>query len=306
MEKGTAPNEKDLSLSVILPVYNEEEAIAETISSVVTECKDLGIPYEVIVVDDGSSDSTLEKVRKFDVRLIRHPYNIGNGAAVKRGIRAARNDVIIFLDADGQHDTKDFRQFLELIRDYDMVVGARVKESDTERHRDIANSIYNLLASYICSRRVLDLTSGYRAIRSEIARQFVYLLPNTFSYPSTLTLSMHRAGYCIAYTPIQVRRRKGKSKISLFKDGFRFLVIILRLAVFYAPLKVFLPISALLALAGLVLYVQRYLATGAFSPGAILLMLAALIIFVLSLLSEQISYLRYQNPGATQTDSKAK
>jgi glycosyltransferase involved in cell wall biosynthesis len=306
MEKGIAPDKKDLSLSVILPVYNEEEAIAETLSSVVRECEGLGIPYEVIVVDDGSSDSTPEKVRNFAVRLIRHPYNIGNGAAIKRGIRAARNDVIIFLDADGQHDAKDFRQFIELIRHYDMVVGARDKESDTEKHRDFANSIYNFLASYISGRRVLDLTSGYRAIRRPIADQLVYLLPNTFSYPSTLTLSMHRAGYSIAYTPVQVRRRKGKSKISLLRDGFRFLVIILRLAVFFAPLKIFLPISILLAIAGVVLYFERYLATGAFSPGAILLMLGALIIFVLSMLSEQISFLRYQNPGATQTDWKGK
>jgi hypothetical protein len=184
-----------------------------------------------------------------------------------------------------------------------MVVGARTKESETAKHRDLANSIYNAIATYICARRVLDLTSGYRAIRSEIAKQLVYLLPNTFSYPSTLTLSMHRAGYSIAYLPILARKRKGKSKINIFKDGFRFLVIILRLAVFYAPMKVFLPISILLWLVGLVLYVTRYIATKALSPGAELLFIVGLIVFVLSLISEQISFLRYQNPGASGKES---
>jgi glycosyltransferase involved in cell wall biosynthesis len=285
-------------ISIVLPVFNEEEVIEETLTTIISECSQLGLPYEIIVVDDGSTDSTAKKIEKFDVHLVRHPYNIGNGAAVKRGIRAAKKDVIIFMDADGQHDPAELRNFTELIKDYDMVVGARLKESETERHRDFANSVYNALASYICGRAVKDLTSGYRAIRRDIANQLVYLLPNTFSYPSTLTLSMHRAGYSIAYLPIKVRKRMGKSKINIIKDGLRFLIIILRLAVFFAPMKVFLPVCILLWVVGFALYIIRYLTTAALSPGASLLLLAGLIVFVLSMISEQISYLRYQNPGA--------
>jgi glycosyltransferase involved in cell wall biosynthesis len=294
------PPEQILSpdLSIILPMYNEEKAIGRTLHDLTLILSSLpGIRFEILVIDDGSSDNSgteVEKIQNHCIRLIRHPYNIGNGAAVKTGIRQAVGQYILMMDADGQHRPEDIPRLLEHSQTYDMVVGARTKESDTAVHRDIANSIYNRFASYICGRPIEDLTSGFRLIKADLAKSLVYLLPNTFSYPSTITLAVVRGGFSLKYVPIVVLKRVGKSKINLMVDGTRFLTIILRITVFFSPLKVFVPISLFFFLTGFFWYLYRVFVVGTgFPPISSLLMTTAVVIFLIGLVSEQITYLRY-------------
>jgi glycosyltransferase involved in cell wall biosynthesis len=286
-------------VSLVLPMFNEEQAVATTLRQLLDLFATTLAHYsfEIIVVDDGSSDKSAEQVRQIDsthIRLVQHPYNIGNGAAVKTGIRQAKGEYILLMDADGQHQPEDIPRLLEHAETYDMVVGARTNESDTAVHRDLANTVYNRLASYICGRPIDDLTSGFRLIRAELAKSLVYLLPNTFSYPSTMTLAVVRGGFSLKYIPIAARKRVGKSKINLLVDGSRFLTIILRIAVFFAPLKVFIPVSLFFFLSGFSWYVYRvfFVGTG-FPPISSLFMTTAVIIFLIGLVSEQITYLRY-------------
>jgi glycosyltransferase involved in cell wall biosynthesis len=227
--------------------------------------------------------------------MVRHPYNIGNGAAVKTGIRQSRGKYILLMDADGQHLPSDIPRFLELADRYDMVVGARSNPANSAVHRNIANRLYNRFAAYVCNHPIEDLTSGYRLVRAEVAKSFVYLLPNTFSYPSTLTLAVIRAGYSLTYIPIEVNRRIGRSKINLVVDGTRFFMIILRIGVFFAPLRVFIPLSGTLFMTGLLWYIyKQFVMDKGFPPVSSLLMITAAIIFCIGLISEQISYLRYE------------
>ena len=242
--------EPQVEISVILPAYNEAENIAALIRQIQGVLDAAGRTCEILVVDDGSDDGTGAQAAQAGAVVIRHPYNIGNGAAVKTGIRHARGQVLVMLDADGQHPPEDIPRLLALIGEYDMVVGARSAASDTALHRDIANQLYNLLASYVSGRKIEDLTSGFRAIKASVARGFVYLLPNRFSYPTTITLATIRSGRSLAYVPIASRRRQGRSKIRLLRDGIRFLLIIAKIATFYSPLKVFIPVSVSMFLTG--------------------------------------------------------
>jgi glycosyltransferase involved in cell wall biosynthesis len=286
-------------LSVILPVYNEEAVIAAFVEKLAAQLAQsvLGA-YEIIVVDDGSTDQTLARLQQVagvTLRLCRHPYNIGNGAAIKTGIRQARGEYLLLMDADGQHPVEDIPRLLAQAEQYDMVVGARTAASASQWHRDVANTIFNLFASYICGFVIRDLTSGFRLINAAIAKSFVYLLPNTFSYPTTLTLAVLRAGYSLTYVPIVGRARVGRSKIKPLVDGARFLTIIFRIAVFFAPLKVFLPISLLFFGTGFCWYLYRVFGEGrGFPPVSSLLMITSVIIFLIGLISEQITYLRYR------------
>ncbi len=293
--KDESPNPE---LSVVLPVYNEEDAVADTVREIIEQLTSQKMTYEIVLVDDGSVDASAARVENIDnpaVRLVQHPYNIGNGAAVKTGIRQARGKYILLMDADGQHLPRDIPRFLELADRYDMVVGARSNPANSAVHRNIANGLYSRFAAYVCNHPIEDLTSGYRLIRAEVAKSFVYLLPNTFSYPSTLTLAVIRAGYSLTYIPIEVNRRIGRSKINLIVDGTRFFMIILRIGVFFAPLRVFLPLSGALFMTGLLWYVyKQFVLDKGFPPISSLLMITAAIIFCIGLISEQISYLRYE------------
>ena len=275
-------------VTVVIPAYEE----AEIISKVVREVLDLHPDFEVLVVDDGSQDRTAEEARLAGARVIQHPYNMGNGAAVKTGIRHASGKIVVLMDGDGQHAANEIDKLLRLMGNHDMVVGARTKGSSRSFHRYGANLIYNLLASYITKFRVQDLTSGFRAIRASVARRYLHLLPNTFSYPSTLTLSFLRSGRSIRFVPIVTRERKGKSKIRLFSDGARFFLIIVRIALLYAPLRIFLPVSLTQFLAGFGWYLYTYLTQQRFTNMSLLLFLSALTIFMLGLVSEQIALLR--------------
>ena len=295
---NTMPPSNSLYLSVVLPMYNEEKVVGNVLEPLIKLLsQDLNLPSEIIVVDDGSSDQSAANVEQFDhplVRLCRHPYNIGNGAAIKTGIRQARGEYILMMDSDGQHKVDDIPRLLEQIGTFDMVVGARTRQSDTEFHRDIANKVYNMFASYVCGRRIDDLTSGFRVIKANLAKEFVSLLPNTFSYPTTLTLAVVRAGYNLEYIPIAVRRRVGKSKIKLFRDGSRFLLIILKIATLFSPLKVFLPVSIAMFLTGVSYGLFKVIFLGSrYGPTSAMLMTMSVMVFMVGLVSEQVAQLGF-------------
>jgi glycosyltransferase involved in cell wall biosynthesis len=279
----------DQKVSIIMPAFNEEKAIV----SVIAGLKGLNVADEIIVVDDCSNDKTAEVAAKAGARVIRHPYNKGNGAAIKTGIRNANGDVIVMMDSDGQHDPADVPKLLAPIGEYDMVVGARVKNEKGSVHRNFANRVYNALATYLCGVKILDLTSGFRAIKRSVAKQFVYLLPNKFSYPTTITMALIRAGHNVKYEALTMHRRIGKSKISIFKDGFRFFIIMFRIISLFKPMKVFLPASILFTVLGLANYIHTFIRYHHFTNMSALLIIAGMNVFLLGLIAEQISQLRY-------------
>lgn len=283
------------TLSIILPAYNEADSIDSLIQNIQGIVQRAGYSFEILVIDDGSHDNTAVIAKAAGARVIRHPYNIGNGAAIKTGIRNARGDVLIMLDADGQHPPEDIPRLVEKIGSYDMVVGARTAGSDTDFHRDLANMTYNILASYVSGYKIEDLTSGFRAVKADLARSFLYLLPNRFSYPTTITLATLRSGRSLAFIPIKGRRRKGKSNIKLLRDGLRFLLIIIRVATFYSPLKVFIPVSVLMFLTGLLYGLYKVLFLGTrYGPTSAMLMTVSVVIFMVGLVSEQVAQLRFE------------
>lgn len=294
-----------LDLSVVIPAYNEEQAISGVVSKVHQVLSDQDLAYEVIVVDDGSEDHTGEMAREAGARVLNHAYNIGNGAAVKTGIRAAQGAILVLMDGDGQHDPGEIRTLLDKMEKYDLVIGARTPDSETDFHRDFGNQIYNLFASYICNRRIEDLTSGFRVVRAEIAREFLPLLPNTFSYPTTMTLAAARSGYQYTFHPIKVKRRKGKSKISLIEDGTRFFLIIFKISTIFTPLKVFIPASFGLFFLGLGYGLYKVLFLGTrYGPTSAMLMTISGVVFLIGLVSEQISQLRFEKMmGAPKSNS---
>ncbi len=287
------------ALSIIIPAYNE----AAVIGSVLDEILALGLDAEILVVDDGSTDGTSQEAgARAGVRVITHPYNIGNGAAVKTGIRNACGELILLMDGDGQHRPADIPRLLDGLDRYDMVVGARTRASNTERHRDIANWLYNRIASYITAYPVADLTSGFRALRAPIARSFVYLLPNGYSYPTTLTIALFRGGYSVRYEPIVAAARTGRSKIRLLRDGIGFLLTLLRIGTLFTPMRIFLPVSAALTLSGGLYVAYSLIALGRFSGFAGLLVLSGIMLFMLGLISEQIALLRMSQASFTHRE----
>ena len=289
MNTQTADNHTHANVTILLPAYNEALSIADTIKKI----KKLYPHYELLVIDDGSSDHTVQNAIESGANVRPHPYNIGNGAAIKTGIRCAKGDWIVMMDADGQHDPADIAKLLEHKDKFDMVVGARSNKTQASFLRLVANSIYNTFASYVTKFDIQDLTSGFRLVRRESARKYLYLLPNTFSYPSTLTLAYLRSGLSIKYVPIEAKKRQGKSKIKLFQDGARFFLIITKIATLFSPLRVFLPVSFTLFLTGLIYYLYTFITAHRFSNMSALLFSSALIIFMMGLVSEQISQMRY-------------
>ena len=278
-------------VSIVIPAFNE----AESLEAVIKKITMLDLPgCEIIVVDDGSTDGSSDVALKAGANVIRHPYNIGNGAAVKSGIRVARGRTIVLMDGDGQHQPQDIPKLLAETRDYHMVVGARAKGSKLRFHRYAANMIYNWLASYVTQFNVRDLTSGFRALPRAEALRFIDLLPNTFSYPTTLTLAFLRSGLTVKYVPIQSLYRSGQSKISLVSDGFRFLLIITKIATLFAPFRIFLPVSVVCFLGGLTNYIYTYVTQHRFTNMSVFMFTTAVIIFMLGLISEQIALLRME------------
>ncbi len=282
------------AVSVILPARNEQGAVADTVRRV----RALLPQAQVIVVDDGSTDATARLAEEGGAMVLRRPYGMGNGAAIKAGARAATGDVLVFMDADGQHDPADIPRLLQRLHEgYDMVVGARDGGSQASLGRGLANRLYNRLASWMTGHPVLDLTSGFRAARAERFLEFIHLLPNGFSYPTTSTMAFFRSAYPVAYVPIQAARRIGKSHIRPLRDGVRFLLIIFKIATLYSPLKLFAPVAMGFALLGLGNYAYTYSTQHRFTNMSALLLSAAVIVFLIGLISEQITNLTYRRDG---------
>jgi glycosyltransferase involved in cell wall biosynthesis len=275
----------------VLPAKNEAGAIGQTIENI----KKLNIAHEVIVVNDGSTDRTKEIAEQAGAIVVTHPYAKGNGAAIKTGARTATGDVIVFMDADGQHDPNDIARLVEKFEQgYDLVVGARKKGSQASVGRGIANKLYNNLATYMTEHPVEDLTSGFRAVRAEKFREFLYLLPNGFSYPTTSTMAFFRAGYSVTYVPIHAAKRIGKSHIHPIKDGVRFFLIIFKIATLFSPLKMFLPIATLLFIMATGWYGYTLYGYNRFTNMSALLYTGSVMIFLMGLISEQITALMYK------------
>jgi len=251
----------------------------------------------LIVVDDGSDDDTSAIAAEQGARVVRHPQSLGNGAAIKRGFREASGDIIVFMDADGQHQPEDIPRLLEEMErtEADMVVGARDSSGQASKGRHLANAFYNWFSSQVAGQKIQDLTSGFRVVKAEKFVEFLDLLPNGFSYPTTSTMAFFRCGYLVRYIPISVQKRKGKSHIKPFKDGARFLIIIFKVATLYSPLKVFLPISVLFFMLGLGRYFYTYATMSTFTNMSALLMVASVQTFLVGLVSEQITALLYQS-----------
>jgi glycosyltransferase involved in cell wall biosynthesis len=282
--------------SIVIPVFNE----AENLEKLLEKINALALANaEIVVVDDGSTDDSARLALRAGATVVRHPYNVGNGAAIKSGIRAARGRFLVFMDGDGQHQPEDIPRLLREAGNYHMVVGARSKGSKLRVHRNVANSVYNLLASYVTKFPVKDLTSGFRVLERLDALRFIDLLPNTFSYPTTLTMAFLRSGLTVNYVPIQTLYRSGQSKISLVTDGVRFLLIITKIATMFSPFRVFLPVSFFFFFTGLANYLYTYLAFGRLTNMSVFMWTTAVIIFMLGLVSEQIAALRMERQHAT-------
>jgi glycosyltransferase involved in cell wall biosynthesis len=281
-----------MKLSIIIPAKNESKGLKE----ILPRLRGSFPTATILVINDGSNDNTTQVASSFEATVINQPYSKGNGAAIKAGARAASGDVLVFMDADGQHQPEDIQRLLDKLEEgYDMVVGARSMSGQAGLHRATANGFYNRLASWMVGHKVADLTSGFRAVRADKFRQFLYLLPNGFSYPTTITMSFFRAGYSVAYIPIHAPKRIGKSHIRLFKDGARFLLIIFKIGSLYSPLKLFAPISLSFFATGLGYYLYTYLTMHRFTNMSALLFISAVMVFLIGLISEQITALMYKD-----------
>jgi glycosyltransferase involved in cell wall biosynthesis len=277
-------------VSIVIPAYNEGEAIAGVVSALTTAAT----WREIIVVDDGSEDDTSARAAAAGAAVVRHPYNKGNGAAVKSGIRRASGEYILIVDGDGQHRADDARRLVSRLGEYDLVVGARSKATQATHTRRYGNGALNSLASYLTGREILDLTSGFRGARSDFLREFIHLLPNGFSTPATTTLTFIKAGYNVAFEPIEASQRVGSSKIRLARDGAKFLMIILKIVTIFSPLRIFVPLSVATFLTGAAYGVWNVAVHSRIPNGAVLLILFAVLVFLVGLVSEQISSLRFE------------
>lgn len=285
------------TLSIIIPAKNEQQGLA----ALLPKLRVLYPMSEIIVVDDGSTDDTVGVCEANQVKVVSHAYPMGNGAAVKTGARIANGDRLTFMDADGQHDPEDIARLLEkLDGGFEMVVGARTSESQASIGRLLGNSVYNRLASWMVGRKISDLTSGFRAVYRQKFCEFLDLLPNGFSYPTTITMAFFRSGYGVGYVPIQAHARNsnGKSHIRLLTDGARFFLIIFRVGTLYSPLKIFFPISLAHFLVGITYYGYTYVTYGRFTNMSALLLIVSVLIFLIGLVSEQITMLLYSERRA--------
>jgi glycosyltransferase involved in cell wall biosynthesis len=278
------------AVSVVVPAYNEAEAIGALVSSI----KGSASWREVIVVDDGSGDETGAAAAAAGACLVRHPYNKGNGAAVKSGIRHARGEFVLIIDGDGQHPPEDALRLVSRLGEYDLVIGARAESTQASAGRRFGNAALNRLAGYLTGREIPDLTSGFRGARREYLEEFLHLLPNGFSTPTTTTLAFIKAGYNVAFEPIHARQRTGHSKIRLASDGAKFLMIILKIVTLFSPLRIFLPLSLAAFALGAAYAIWTIATQSHVTNSSVLLIMLAVIVFLVGLVSEQIASLRFE------------
>lgn len=280
------------SISIVIPAMDEEASIGD----VVERLRAFTAWREILVIDDGSRDATADRARAAGARVIRHPYNKGNGAAVKSGIRSATGEFVLIVDADGQHPPEDALRIADRLGEYDLVVGARAPSTQATLGRRGGNALLNSLASYLAGRPIPDLTSGFRGARRDCLHEFLYLLPNGFSTPTTTTLAFIRAGYNVAFEPIDARPRTGQSKIRFARDGANFFLILLKIITLFSPLRIFVPVSLLSLVVGATYGVWTVAVNGRIPNGAVLLILFAVVVFLVGLVSDQVSALRFQGP----------
>ena len=283
-------------ISIVIPAYNE----GQTIGGVVAEARDQCPQAEVLVVDDASTDDTAERAAAAGARVIRRPYNVGNGAGVKTGIRAATKEVVLIIDGDGQHDPADIPRLLAHIGSHDLVIGERDRAGQQNALRWIGNTVLNRLGSYLVGVEMRDLTSGFRAMRRDVINEFLHLLPNRFSWPTTSALAFAKAGYHVCFEPVTVHKRKaGESTQQLVRNGIKFMLIILRIATLFSPLRIFFPIFVLLEVLAVVAYGWSVAETGAWlhlPPSTVMFFLGGIVLFLFGLISEQIASLRFKGP----------
>lgn len=285
--------------SIVVPAFDEGPAVA----AVVSELRAAAAWREILVIDDGSTDDTARLAEAAGARVIRHPYNKGNGAAVKTGIRHATGTWLLILDADGQHAPQDALRLLQRLGEYDLVVGARSAATQATASRRLGNDALNAIASYLAERKIPDLTSGFRAARRQHLLEFLHLLPNGFSTPTTTTLAFLRAGYSVHFEAVDARQRAGQSKIRLARDGARFFLILLKVITIFSPLKIFTPVSGIAFAVGLVYGIGNFALYGRIPNGSVLLLMFAVMIFLVGLVSEQIATLRFQSPPGSNDRS---
>ncbi len=279
-------------ISIVLPAKNEASSIGDLLDKLIRQAPEA----EILVINDGSTDNTAEIALAKGAKVVSHPYSQGNGAAIKTGARNAEGQILVFMDADGQHDPEDIPLLLnKLEQGFDMAVGARHVESQASKIRKLGNHFYNRLASVMTGHKIEDLTSGFRAVKADKFRKFLYLLPNGFSYPTTSTMAFFRSGFPVAYVPIHAGKREGISHIKIVKDGIRFFIIILKIGALFSPMRLFLPLSGLLTTVGFSYYGYTYFTMGRFTNMSALLFTSALLTFLIGIISEQISSLHYKN-----------
>jgi glycosyltransferase involved in cell wall biosynthesis len=286
------------AVSIVIPAMNEADAIA----AVVTALRSAAPWREIVVVDDGSADGTAGRAEAAGARVIRHPYNKGNGAAVKTGIRHACGEFIVVVDADGQHPPEDARRLAASLGEYDLVVGARTAATQATSARRGGNALLNGLAGYLTGRPIPDLTSGFRGARRDCLLEFIHLLPNGFSTPTTTTLAFIKAGYNVTFVPVEARPRLGQSKIRFARDGAKFFLILLKIVTIFSPLRIFVPISLASFLVGAAYGIWTAVSYGRIPNGAVILILFAAVVFLVGLISEQIATLRFDAPPRHRSD----
>jgi glycosyltransferase involved in cell wall biosynthesis len=287
------------NISIILPAKNEARAL----ETFLPRLRQIYSDAEIMVVNDGSTDDTKEICETNSVEFISHPYSMGNGAAIKSGARAAKGEVLVFMDADGQHEPEDIKKLIDKMDEgFDMVVGARSSSAQASLGRLCANTFYNWFASIIVGQNIKDLTSGFRVVKKRKFNNFLHLLPNGFSYPTTCTMAFFRSGYAVGYVPIDVKKRIGSSHIKLFKDGVRFLLILFKIGTLYSPLKIFFPVSFSSFIIGSGYYLYTYLTIDRFTNMSALLFTTSVTIFLMGLVSEQITSLIYSDMNESDRD----
>lgn len=278
------------SVTIVVPAFNEGDSIASVVTAMVAAAS----WHEVLVIDDGSTDGTAAAAQRAGARVVRHPYNKGNGAAVKTAIRSSTTEWIVIVDGDGQHPAEDAKRLVSRCGDFDLVIGARDPQTQATTGRRLGNAVLNWLASYLTERPIPDLTSGFRGARREYLLEFIHMLPNGFSTPTTTTLAFIKAGYNVAFEPIGARQRVGKSKIRLARDGAKFLLILLKIITIFSPLRIFAPISALAFAAGALYGAWNFVYHARIPNGAVLALMFAVMVLLIGLVSEQITTLRFE------------